>query len=74
MANEVMNSYVGMSHRELRDAWMHSGAVRGSDYTAGELAAIDRKWRSLGKKIALGAAVRIPDGSLNSGNKRRKSA
>lgn len=74
MATEVTNSYVGMTHQELEQVWRHTNAVAASDYTDAELRAINRKWRSLGKKIAHGPAVRIKDGSLAQGNKRRKSA
>lgn len=71
MANEVKDSYVGLNYGEIRQQWMLSGAVRGSDYTGAELDRIDRKWRSLGRRIAAGA--RIPDGPLFTGNKRKTS-
>lgn len=71
MANDVKDSYVGLNHGEVRQLWLASPAVRGSDYTQLELERIDRKWRSLGKRIANGA--RIPDGPLFTGNKRKTS-
>lgn len=74
MEAPVSNSYVGMTHDELDKAWRDTNAVRGADYTERELQQINRKWRSLGKRIAQGPAVTIKDGPLSGGNKRRQSS
>lgn len=54
---KVEDNYTGMSYQEMFQVW--SGKHAASGYKPHELERIHRTWKSLGKKIQRGAAVRI---------------
>lgn len=60
---KVNDCYAGLSYTEIYDMWSHKDMCAG--YKPHELLQIHRKWKSLGKQVAQGAAVRLD------GRKRR---
>jgi hypothetical protein len=53
----VQDCYAGLSHHELYERW--STKYLGAAYTEKDLEAIHRRWKSLGKKVTQGPAVRL---------------
>jgi hypothetical protein len=54
---KVNDSYAGLSYQEIYEVW--SAKAISSGYKPHELEQIHKRWKSLGKKIAQGPAVRL---------------
>lgn len=54
---KVEDSYANLSYQEVYETW--SAKHQASSYKPHELEAIHKRWKSLGKQVAQGPAVRL---------------